>query len=153
MQLRAIFGEEFKQLHTLMLQENFPHTPEDFLKAKSFLENCLCLAQFTSKGRMKAAFIFGDITNDTAFLDVICDGKDKGRWLNKKVIRYVMKTAFDDLDLNYVWVQPQNINSYKLASGIGFQIVHDNFEEGGVKLLLTKDMHISSKFNFIKNDK
>lgn len=146
MQLRALKGNDFYALHQMMLYESFPDTPECFYKAKTFLDACLCYGKFNHKGCLQAAFIFGDIGKETAFLDVICRSHVKGKWLSRKVIHFIMETAFAYLGLNYIWVQPQNKTSLKLATAFGFSILPNKNDAQGVKLVFTKSMYQRSKF-------
>ena len=146
MKLRALKGAEVYVLHQLMLKEGFPHTPQCFIQAKSFLDECICYGKFNDKGCLDAAFIFGDIQKETAFLDVICQKKMRGRWLNLKVIQFIMRLAFGDLNLKYIWVQPQNKTSNKLARAFGFRLVSTTESKQSVKLILTQAMYKRSKF-------
>ncbi len=146
MQLRALKGFDFYALHQMMLDEKFPETPKYFQKAKVFLDDCVCYGKFNDEGCLIAAFIFGDLGKETAFLDVICRGNVKGKWLSRKVIRFIMDTAFKYLNLSYMWVQPQNKISLHLASAFGFVFVSELGSEGNIKLVFTRSMYKQSKF-------
>jgi hypothetical protein len=140
-------GKEFCDLHQLMLREGFPQTPKDFYQAKTFLDECLCYGKFDDKGHIIAAFIVGELTQESAFLDVVCCQEKRGRWLSFGLMRRIMQFLFHDLGLHYVWVQPQIKESYKLAIDMGFQLVHNQHTENGLCLILTKQKYLSSKFN------
>lgn len=147
MMFRPLMGSELSKLHQLMLQENFPQTPQSFYQAKIFLDECLCYGKFDSKGSLIAAFIMGDITETSAFIDVVCQSSKRGKWLSRVLIQRVLHFLFEDLNLHYIWAHPQIKESYKLATDLGFQLMHESNNENGLCLIFTKQKYLSSKFN------
>lgn len=139
MQLRALRAIEYHDLFTLMKEESFPDTPQCFYEAKKIFSSCLCYGKFSKEGQLNAAFVFGEVTNENAFIDVVCRNEMRGKWATKKTIKWIFNIAFSDLNLSYIWINPKRMASLKMASQIGFKHVHGLEDSSLITMLLSKE--------------
>mgnify|MGYP003639574798 CR=1 FL=1 len=146
MQLRALKCVEYVDLYTLMRKEDFPDTPMSFDEAKQSFDNCICYGKFSEKGQLQAAFIFGDITLESAFVDIVCCHCLRGKWATKKTMKWLILTAFKYLDLDYVWINPRRPESVNLATKIGFEYVYGLDESCAVTMVLAKNKALKKYF-------
>lgn len=145
--LRELQQNELQQLHHMMVERGFPNVPTDFLQADEALEETLNYGLFTAQGQLEAGFIFGDITEDSAFFDVVCSAKYQGRWATKKSLKALYNVAFSQLGLDFIWVQPHNPEALKAALQAGFVFATSSSKKSPVLVLTAR--HIRHKFNKI----
>ena len=108
------------QLHRLMVLQDFPGVPDTYEEAVPYLEGVRSYGLFNDNWSLKAGFVFGDVTERSAYFDVVCAPKNNGRWATPKVIRRLYDIAFRQMGLLYIWCQPQNPTALKAALQAGF---------------------------------
>ena len=114
---------QLQELYNLMLMEDFPDTPSSYKEARDFLletENY----GIVENGRLNACFLFGDITDNSAFIDVVCRRNFRGKWATKKVLTFIFKKAFKDMNLKFIWAYAHNSKSLTAALKAGFVIAN-----------------------------
>ncbi|MFT7434140.1 MAG: hypothetical protein ACI9TY_001788 [Alphaproteobacteria bacterium] len=145
MQLRALKSCEYHALFMLMTKEKSPHTPKHFHEAEAFFEGCICYGKFSGKRQLEAAFILGDVTNENAFLDVVCRQDKRGKWASKKTLKWLMRLIFNDMSLDYIWVNPRREESLRMATKFGFQYVYGLDDISPVTMVLSRH-NVSTRY-------
>lgn len=107
LEMRLISEKGLREVHGLMLAQGFPDTPKHFVEAEIQMRRAYKLGAFCA-GELQAAFIFGDVTADAAYLDVVCAASVKGKWANRRVLKEIYKVAFVALGLKFIWAEARN---------------------------------------------
>lgn len=119
LEVRALGVHQLPELYRLMVVQKFPDVPESFREAETYLADAYAFGAFLGS-EMQAGFVFGDVTLESAFLDVVCAPKFHGKWATKGVLAQLHRLAFVEMDLAYIWVQPQNNRALKACLQGGF---------------------------------
>ena len=119
LEVRALQEHHLPELYRLMVVQNFPDVPESFGEAEAFFATAYAFGAF-SENTLRAGFLFGDVTTNSAFLDVVCAPNFHGRWATKGTLKQVYRLAFLEMALDYIWVQPKNKRALKTCLRAGF---------------------------------
>lgn len=138
--VRALQQHHLPELYRLMVVQNFPDVPESFSEAEAFFATAYAFGAF-EKNELRAGFLFGDITTQAAFLDVVCAPNFHGRWATKGTLKQLYRVAFLEMELDYVWVQPQNKKALKAALTAGFVFATDVNASEPVLILTRHGVH------------
>lgn len=143
-ELTPLLVEDYSQLHQIMLDQGFPDVPDDFDEALSCLDATKIYGLFKNN-QLKAGFIFGDITEQSAFVDAVCSLDFHGKWATLSVMRELYRIAFDELCLDFLWAQPKNKKSLRTALKAGFIYATSSKQKYPVVILTRRN--IPKKFN------
>jgi hypothetical protein len=102
-----------------MVIQNFPQTPDCYDEAAFFYEQVDVFGLF-SNNELVAAFIFGQRTESSAFLDVVCAPGWEKRWASRHLLRALGGLAFEHYGLKLVWAQTHCRRSLRAALQAGF---------------------------------
>ncbi|MFZ2619772.1 MAG: hypothetical protein WAX89_02770 [Alphaproteobacteria bacterium] len=119
-ELRKLPQSHWPALHRLMLQQAFPAVPEDYDEAEPYLRAVHTYGAFGENG-LQAAFLFGERTEESAFLDVVCAPTAHGRWASRKLLRQLGEMAFGLWGLRFLWAETHSAPALKAALQAGFQ--------------------------------
>lgn len=136
LEVRALQEHHLPELYRLMVVQNFPDVPESFGEAEAFFATAYAFGAF-SENELRAGFLFGDVTLDSAFLDVVCAPNFHGKWATKGTLKQLHRIAFLEMDLDYIWVQPQNKRALKTCLQAGF-VPTTHLEADEPVLILTR---------------
>lgn len=137
MDSRILNEAEYAQLHAMMLQEKFPHTPANISDAVMAYKEVLIYGLIKNE-QLVAAFIFGNIQDKCAFFDVVCLKKFQGKWATKSVLRKLVYITFKQLNLDFIWIQTHGSKALKAALKGGFVLAEPHKITKTPTLILTK---------------
>jgi RimJ/RimL family protein N-acetyltransferase len=107
------------ELYYLMVQQDFPDVPDSYKEAEPYLLETTNFGAFEG-ARLCAGFLFGERTEESAFIDVICAPHAHGKWATCQTLTRLYDVAFRQMGLRYVWAQPRNQRALKAALKAGF---------------------------------
>ena len=136
LQLSPLKNNDMLLLHCYMLKGDFPDVPKDYEDALPYFEETTNFGVF-KEGQLIAGLLLGDITSESAFLDVVAAPSAKGYWATPHILSQVYDFIFNKLKLDFIWVQPQSSTALKAALTAGF-VFATPFDAEEDILILTK---------------
>ena len=137
--IQPLRAADLEDLYRMMVQQKFPDVPDSFEEAEEYLEDIIGYGAF-EKGRLKAGFIFGDVTEESAFFDAVCAPNYHGKWATPKTMRKLYGIAFKQLALDFLWAQPRNSKSLTAALKSGFVYATDTSRKDPVLILTRRNV-------------
>ena len=135
--IKPLEENNFPEIYNFMKQSNFPDVPDSYGQARPFFEETINFGAFID-GQLKTGFIFGDVTESSAFLDIVCDPAFKGKWATVSILQEIYNIAFNHMQLKFIWVEARNSKSLRAALQAGFTFVTP-LENDTHVLVLTKN--------------
>jgi hypothetical protein len=109
----------WKELHRLMVVQNFPGVPPAYAEAASYFAQ-VRIFEVSEGSALEVAFVFGPPQDGVSFLDVVCAPRARGLWATPAILKQLYDLAFNRLGLRVVWVQPRRKAGLKAALQAGF---------------------------------
>ena len=144
MQLMPLMVQHFPALHRMMVMQDFPCVPDDYEEAEPYFEDIDAFGVFDGES-LCGAFLLGDQTHVSAFVDAVCLPEWEGKWLTRRIVKKIAVYAFKELGLTFLWVQAHGAQVRRLAAQLGFRPVTPLAGEATV-MILTADA-FNRKFN------
>lgn len=138
----SVFG--LYALYKLMKRAKFPNINQGFWKCFLDLMSVEVFAVY-KKGRLIAAFLYGEDGHKGAFLDLVCAPEHESTWLQKKVIKRLIT---EGLKYKVIWVEPKHDYALKLCIKAGFQPIEHRFS---TPLLVTTAQQLEQRFLRIRD--
>lgn len=122
-----------------MKKSNFPNVEQGLISCLFDLCSVEVFGVY-KKGRLIAAFLFGDDGCKGAFLDLVCLPKHQSTWLQKGVVSKLIEEA---AKYKVIWVEPKQDYALKICLKAGFQPVKNKFT---TPLLVSTSQQLQQRF-------
>lgn len=109
------------ELYYMMVQQDFPDVPESYKEAEPYLLESTNFGAFDNN-RLCAGFLFGERTETSAFIDVVCAPAYHGKWATFHTLSRLYDVAFKQMGLSFIWAQPRHARALKAALKAGFVV-------------------------------
>ena len=146
-EMKELSVKHIPALCKVMQMQDFPAVPEEVQDAVEAFEDTSQFGVFDDNGVLMGAFIFGDITPVSAFVDVVCAPDYEGRWLTRNVLQQMEEIVFNQMGLTFLWAHVHGSIARKLALQIGFRPVTPLSREQMVMVLTQKAFRIKNRRN------
>ncbi|MBI1362712.1 MAG: hypothetical protein GC134_01905 [Proteobacteria bacterium] len=121
MEFAPLEKHHLQELYYLMVQQDFPDVPDSYQEAEPYLMDAESFGAFENN-RLCAGFLFGERTDTSAFIDVVCAPAYHGKWATFHTLSRLYDVAFRQMGLSFVWAQPRNPRALKAALKAGFLV-------------------------------
>ena len=86
-QLRSLQLGDWAAVYDLMVQQDFPDTPDNLDAALGEFAQTQGYGLYSPNGELQAAFILMDFIDQAACLDVVCAPAMHGKWATPRTLR------------------------------------------------------------------